>query len=191
MSNLRVFIAVTIDDRTKERISQIQEFLKKIGDGVRWVRPQAMHLTLKFLGEIVEDELDRIYEASLRAVCQKKLFPISFGGFGVFPNLTSPRVIWMGIEEGREELVDLAKNLEVELAKIGYPPEKRGFTPHLTLGRVKGWVDRRRLENVLVSYQIEGIRGIEAEKIEVMKSDLRPTGAIHTSLREFRLGKER
>lgn len=181
MNSVRAFIAVTLDEETKDELAKIQETLRKeLGSEVRWTRPQATHLTLKFLGNIKTDDLPGVYEAASRAAYRKP-FLFSLGGIGGFPSISSPRVIWIGVKRGREEMETLAGDLETELSKVGYPREKRKFSPHLTLGRVKKPLKLHLQFNQLpvTSYQLP------ATKIEVIKSDLRPDGAVYSCLKEF------
>lgn len=188
MKRQRTFIAITLDGKTCEELGKIQGVLREGSRGkVRWVSPGGLHLTLKFLGDVAEEDLPRIYEAARLAVSRRP-FKICLSGLGVFPNLASPRIIWIGVKTGREELHSLTYDLETELFRIGYPREKRAFTPHLTLGRVKE--SNGGLGRLINTYDLSGKQTsieILVEEIVVMKSELRPDGAVYTILREFRL----
>lgn len=192
MKRQRIFIAVTLEDKTCEELGKIQGVLREGSRGkVRWVSPGGLHLTLKFLGDVAEEDLPRIYEAARLAAVSRRPFEICLSGLGVFPNLASPRIIWIGVKTGREELHSLTYDLETELFRIGYPREKRGFTPHLTLGRVKE--SNEGLGRLIDTYDLSGKQTsieILVEKIAVMKSELRPDGAVYTTLKEFKLTGE-
>lgn len=185
MNVIRVFIAITLDDEIRAELGRIQEALKGLKARVSWVRPEGMHLTLKFLGDTEETRLPEIYGAASRAVCKREPFLLSLGNLGVFPDLAAPRVIWVGIGEGREETKSLARDLETELFKVGYPKERREFSPHLSLGRVKRVVDRGEFNQLpITNYQP---KEMVVAKIEVIRSELHPDGAVYSILKEFRL----
>jgi 2'-5' RNA ligase len=115
-------------------------------------------------------------------------FSLKVRGVGAFPNLKNPRVIWMGLMEGREVLVSIQKKIETQLEKAGFQPEDRPFHPHLTLGRMKSSRGKEELMGRMEKYKEEEFGDFQVEKVILLKSDLRPTGPIYTSLRELKLG---
>jgi RNA 2',3'-cyclic 3'-phosphodiesterase len=132
---MRLFVALDIDEAIRERIRRFVNELRALAPNVRWVSPESMHITLKFIGEQPESKVSAI-EATLAKVSAPSM-RISFSGCGFFPNAKSSRVFWIGVEAGAE-LVQLAKQIEEALGPLGIEKEKRGFSPHLTLARAGG-----------------------------------------------------
>ncbi len=192
MERIRTFIAIELDESIKDELTKLQEQLKgKAPQGsVRWVRPGGIHLTLKFLGNVPADQIEEIARA-LQKSCQGFApFSLSCGGLGCFPNLKRPRVVWVGIQEETGTLAQLHKAIEENVAPLGYPPEKRKFSPHLTLGRVQkrvGSGDRRRLGELVETLEIGTLGQMEVRSVNLMRSDLRPGGAVYTRLAEVKL----
>jgi len=180
MPRIRTFIAVDLPGQVKDRIEEIVLPLRPLSRSIRWVRPEGLHLTLKFLGEIPEEQLPAIFTALETALCGRSSFHFRLSGLGGFPNLRRPRVLWIGIREGGEPLRELAGAVEKALVPCGFPPEKRPFSPHLTIGRVRS---PRDLQAVLERLpDIEYASGpITAGTVKVMKSQLKPTGAEYSA----------
>ena len=132
---MRLFIALDIDDAIRERIALFMEGVRGFARDARWVSPESLHVTLKFIGEQPERVVEQIKEElqTIRAVAT----PIQFGGYGFFPTAKSPRVFWVGIEAG-SELAALAAAVDNKMASLGIPKEDRAFSPHLTLARGAG-----------------------------------------------------
>lgn len=153
---------------------------------VRWVYDGNLHLTLKFLGEMPKDDLDKLYLGCRSAVSDIAPFSFSCEGLGMFPNERSPRIVWLGIKKSKEEFKDLVCKLESSLSGLGFPKDKRDYTPHLTLGRIKTPDDSvKNLWKDLGPYHNFRLREIFADKICVMKSVLSSEGAEHSVLEEF------
>ncbi len=188
MNNLiRIFIATEVSDRIANEIANIQDRLKDSADRVSWVKPGNIHLTLRFLGDIEENRMEEIYRAMLQSVSGIDPHDISVKGIGVFPNLNNPRVIWLGVVD-EEKLKIIYKALERELCMVGFEKEDRNFHPHISIGRVRYLSNKRAFKE-----RIEGLNGIELgnliiDKILLYKSELKPSGAIHTRLKEAKLG---
>jgi len=181
MENLKVirtFVAVTLDEELRHRISDVQERAMKLASGVKWVSPANFHVTLKFLGDVRRDKLSFVQAAIDDVAGKLTAFDLSVRGMGVFPTPRRPRVIWVGVEEGREQLVALAKAVEDRLVEAGFEKEEKPFRSHITIGRVKE------------SKPVEGLDEIEAgdlgvqrvASIHVMESVLRPGGPSYTPL---------
>ncbi|HHS96806.1 MAG TPA: RNA 2',3'-cyclic phosphodiesterase [Chloroflexi bacterium] len=157
---------------------------------VRWVRAEGIHLTLKFLGETPVAKLPEI-KGALAAVARNAP-PSTFTveGLGCFPNLRRPRVIWVGVQEPTGRLAALQDAIEEVMAPFGYPPEGRGFTPHLTLGRVNRRVspgDRARIGEVVSAADVGLLGEAPADRFVLFRSVLKPTGAEYSVLAEFPL----
>jgi RNA 2',3'-cyclic 3'-phosphodiesterase len=139
MQRIRSFIAVELATSVKGRAKGLVEKLKTPGVDVNWVQPAQMHLTLKFLGNVADDEIPGICRVVAEAVADVDPFEIICRGLGGFPSSAEARTLWIGIEQGNDELRELQAAIDNALQKkLGFAKEQRGFTPHLTIGRVKG-----------------------------------------------------
>jgi len=192
MEKIRTFIAIELDESIKESLTKLQERLKgQVPRGsVRWVRPEGVHLTLKFLGDVPADQIGEITKALERSCQGFAPFSLLCGGLGCFPNLKRPRVMWVGIQEETGTLSQLKEAIEENVAPLGYPPEKRKFSPHLTLGRVQRRVssgDRHRLGELVGASEIGTLSQMQVKSVNLMRSDLRPSGAVYTRLAEVEL----
>lgn len=136
-NQVRAFIAVNLSQQIRANAAKLIRSLQSQLDFVRWVESENMHVTLKFLGDIPINELYRIVSAIRAGADQVESFDLEFLGCGAFPDMQSPRTIWIGCNYGADELTRLAGAIENELFKIGYPKENRRFSPHLTIGRIK------------------------------------------------------
>lgn len=185
---IRTFIAVEISPSLREELSLLQQELKKTSSDVKWVEPKNMHLTLKFLGDTEEEKIPRIKEA-LSGIClNNDSFEIGFCGIGVFPKPDFPRVVWIGIKEGKEQILELAACIENILIPLGFEPEKRPFSAHLTLGRVRSGMNKDRLKNAIAkmsSYRLKDTLIIK--NIILFRSELASAGSTYTKLAEFGL----
>lgn len=188
-NRLRSFIAIALPPQVRLAAGNVQKILLANGIRLKWVRPENLHLTLRFLGDIDRKQLPGIETAIGAAVKDVIPFVLNARGFGVFPNMRSPRVVWMGIEGDLDPLMRVYRRLGEELTPLGFPPELRAFTGHLTLGRVAGRTSPQLLEDaVSTADRIESGK-FTVDRICFMKSDLRPTGAVYTRLAEIFIGK--
>jgi len=186
MINIRTFIAINMSNEIKEQLNKIQTQLKKANADVKWVNPEGMHITLKFLGNIVIGQLESIYQMVLEATSDTKPFLLSLTSLGAFPNLFNPKVVWVGVDKGKQECINLAKRIDENLMRLGFQVEEKDFVPHLTLGRVKSPSGKNELSNLLISnLKTQSFGQMDVTKIEVMGSQLTPKGSIYTTLREF------
>lgn len=180
----RAFIAVSIPDGIKNQLAGLQSKLKRAGADVKWTRPHGIHITLRFMGYLSKDDLEKTGQAVATAAGEFSAFEVEVKGSGTFPERGRPRVIWTGISQGERELQSVAARLEQELIKTGLGGADKPFRGHLTLGRVKTGKNL----NILVEYlQKEGMiafGAFQAKSICLVKSELRPDGAIYTVLRE-------
>ncbi|HEY3415747.1 MAG TPA: RNA 2',3'-cyclic phosphodiesterase [Armatimonadota bacterium] len=183
VADVRTFIATDIDPAIIARLAALQDVWRAAGAPVAWVRPTGMHLTLKFLGNVPEERLPTVADI-LTAVAQRHTpFNLTLAGTGGFPNLRRPRVLWVGVTEGAAELAELAREVDDELAALGFPREARPFSPHLTLGRVKA---PERLEELRRQVEAQGAEQFGTMRVEGLtfyRSDLSPQGARYTVLR--------
>lgn len=190
---MRTFIAIELSKETKDWIAHLQGQLKNSGADVKWVEPENIHLTLKFLGEIDNKQLSNIIKVLQDSNQNRNSFYIRLSSLGAFPKINFPRVIWIGIDKGEAESKQIATDLEEELAKIGIPKEeKRPFSCHITLGRLRSVLNRDRLikdlDNLANNFTPPA-PGTEflVTKITLFKSTLTPRGPIYEILKEIPL----
>jgi len=184
---IRTFIAIKLAPEIISSITRMQERLKGFGGRVKWVEPSNIHITLKFLGNITHEQLDKVIVATREALRPFGSFDVSVSGLGTFPGKTSPRVIWIGIAEGKQELARLSKAIDKSLSKAGFPHERREFSPHLTLGRVKSSEGREGLTKAIASTDASNLGSVRVKRIVVMRSQLTPAGPIYTALEAVEL----
>ncbi|MFA5146369.1 MAG: RNA 2',3'-cyclic phosphodiesterase [Candidatus Omnitrophota bacterium] len=184
---MRTFIAIEISDDICGALAQIQSRLKYAGADVKWVEPRNIHLTLKFLGEITEEKAGKIKSILDDIGSRTKPFEINLKEIGAFPRIESPRVIWVGLDKGAKESVELAGRIDDELSNIGFAKESRPFAAHLTLGRVKSPKNKEVLKEKVMSsgsFQLSAISCQLIKSIVLFKSTLTPHGSIYTKLHE-------
>lgn len=183
---IRTFIAIAIPDHIRESIGDFQNRLRKTGANVKWIRPESIHITLKFLGDVPVEGIDDIAEMVQKAVRQRGPFEVSVGGVGTFPNDRRPRVLWIGVEKGSESISDIARGIDGALSELGYEREKRKYSAHLTIGRVRS---PKGIDSAITTMHSDGFEWetFHVGSVDVMKSQLLPTGAVYTKLREIKL----
>ena len=179
---IRTFIAIELPEKIIYTISKVQEEIKSYGLKIRWVRPENIHLTLKFLGDIQEADTEKVARAVSESVTGYHPISIAVKGIGVFPGIKRPRVIWLGISKQLDLLTGLQKTLDEKLEAIGFPKEKRPFRGHLTMGRLKDKIDPKRLNDVLKEFNKFESGYFIADRIILYKSELKPKGAVYTKL---------
>jgi len=186
MSLLRAFIAVEIPPEIHQAIEKktapIRAALNK--NLVRWVPTGNIHLTLKFLGDVSPTNLEMLAQMLNAEVSKHQEFEMEFRGLGAFPNPRRPRVIWIGIQ-APAGLEALQHGIEAATATLGYPAEKRPFSPHLTVGRVKQKISSAGIQKIRAALEETHIGSLGSTKVSAVhlfKSDLKPTGAVYTQL---------
>ena len=184
MPTVRAFIAIDIPSFAKEKIADLQSGFKALGLDISWVRPSNFHLTLKFLGHVNQDQIAEIKKCLNAALADAPGFLTAIGDVGVFPSLERPRVLWVGLENSGS-LVSLQKKIDAGLAQIGFKPESKAFTAHLTLGRIKS--KKIRLENLLKKAQKIETEPIEITSVTLYESQLTREGSIYRVLEKFKL----
>jgi 2'-5' RNA ligase len=183
MPRTRTFIAVEINADIRANAVALQQALAKSGAEVKWVEPDNLHVSLLFLGEVDDRELHSVCRAVKEAAATEPPFPLRVSGVGAFPTPRRPKILWAGITDGAEALKRLYDKLEAKLLDLGcYRKEERGFTPHLTLGRVKGEADAFTLAAELPKRLAwDGGRTV-VEEVLVFSSVLQKNGPEYTVL---------
>ena len=185
MEGVRSFIAIEIPPSLRNLLENLQRDLKKDDGDVRWVRPEGIHLTLKFLGSIEKREVEKICQTleSIASACRP--FELNFHGLGCFPGLRAPRVIWVGLDRGVESICLLQQAIEESLAQAGFAREERSFTPHLTIGRVRSQRGKETLIRAIEMNRNIALGGFWTREITFFRSELHPKGAIYTKMGVF------
>jgi 2'-5' RNA ligase len=189
MARLRTFLAVDLGKPIRDRCVALQEALQRAGAEVKWVEPDNLHVTLLFLGEVEDRDVAALCRAVADVCGRHHLFLASIQTVGCFPNPRRPRVVWVGVGEGGPELVALHDDLERPLMKLGcYRREERRYTPHVTLGRIRGERPAAELAAAL-NRQANWQGGVtEVREVRVLSSELTPQGPIYTVLSRAPLG---
>lgn len=186
---LRLFVAVSLPKDVRDALGRLQEELRRRGlSGLRWVRPEGVHFTLKFLGETPAAKVPAISEALAGATRERRWLRLSLGAMGTFGG-RRPRVLWLDITGDVERLREVQQAVEGALVEVGFPPEERGFSPHLTLARVRQPPQPGIAERV--SQALESVAPPRAEfevrEVVLMRSTLKPSGAVYERLAAFPL----
>lgn len=192
LETIRAFIAVPLSQEVMLKIGAVEEKLKRAMPHrvVRWVDPARIHLTLHFLGDILTDRVAPVKEAL--SVVARNVPPFEFRAaeLGAFPNTNRPRVIWVGVEDPTSWLPLLHEAVNEAMESLGFQRERRRFSPHLTLGRVRRGADQddvRALGRTIASMDIGTLGTVPVTKLIFFKSELKPTGAVYTPLATFSL----
>ena len=183
----RIFIAIDIPDNDRRIIKERLDAWRSCQPDIRWVKPCNLHFTLKFLGEVAEDQIEVIYCANRKIAASHKAFSISLAGTGVFPCLSNPRVLWIGATGDLDMFRSLQNALDLMLEKAGFQRETRPFAPHLTTGRVRS---RRKIARFLDKYLEEkiGLAPFAVKELAVYKSEITGSGPLYHLLARYPLG---
>lgn len=199
---IRAFVAVALDADARKALARAQEqardrTMRELsgsapGARIQWVRPDSIHLTLKFLGEIADTRVEEIRSALAPTIQAQARFSVEVGGFGVFPNLRAPRVLWVGVSGQGDRAITLARlaaDVDAGLDALGFPREAKPFSPHLTLARIKERsreVGKALAESGLMA-QAERVGSLKVDAVALIRSELKPSGAVYTPLWEVPL----
>ena len=191
MALIRAFIAVELPEELKKELAELEAQLKKnTPPVVKWVDPNSIHITLKFLGEISTDSIDELMLAIEEAARGIQPFQLEVRELGAFPGLDRAQVLWVGIKGAVEKIAQLQKRIEANTAQLGFSRESRAFTPHLTLGRVRDEArpnDRQRLGKLLIDTTFSALHDVDVNEINLIKSQLTPTGPIYSVIGSVKL----
>ena len=190
MTTIRSFIAIELSDEARIKIAQLQSHLKGVSPAntVRWTVPQNIHLTLHFLGDVAVDDLEEVARAVGAAAAGCPVFSLNLSNLGCFPNTRRPRIMWVGVLGETDTLTKLHQTLGEQLhQRIGFQPESRPYSPHLTIGRVKNGIPRRRLDQLgqMLEQEIPAVgqlAELPVTEIQLIQSDLKANGPVYTPL---------
>jgi len=187
MKVIRTFVAILITDDLRRNISEVQARLKKLAPDVKWVAPKNFHVTLKFLGNILEDDLPDVYDAVEEAAKMLAPFDLSLEGLGAFPSPLKAKVVWVGIKDGRDKLIALASAVENNLADLGYEKEDRPFAAHITIGRVRQSKFLAKLAEGIDKVDSDDLGTQQVLSVAVMQSEILREGPIYSPLKLIKL----
>ncbi|MBO8136696.1 MAG: RNA 2',3'-cyclic phosphodiesterase [Desulfotomaculum sp.] len=188
MPEMRLFIAINLPSALKMKLKELQQQLAGCNCWVKWVKPENFHLTIKFLGETDIKKILAI-NSRLQKICQNVgTFQLKFTKLGTFPKANLPKVLWVGVEGNIDVLRNLNQQVEEEMQSIGFSRDKRRFSPHLTLGRVKNSHNCHELLEKLSVLNKEGINfgTVEVKSMELMRSVLKKDGPVYSVVEQFR-----
>ena len=172
---MRIFIAIELEDATKKQVLEAESRIRERLHGIKWVKYENLHITLRFLGEVSEEKVKKVERAIEKVSSDTSSFVISGGSFGAFPAPDRARVLFFGIEEGKVDVYKVFEKLERELAKMGFEREKKPYHPHITIGRGK-----RRFFDVSEFLELKAPFKQKVSGLTLFKSTLTPQGPIYT-----------
>ncbi len=186
MSVIRTFIAFDTPDKIRREMSMVQSQLKQSNADVKWESENKFHATIKFLGDVDESSLPSLLSSIESAVRKHSLFEISYQSVGAFPDIGHPKVVWIGCENPDGILKNIKNELDIKLQLLGFEIEKRGFHPHITLGRIKGDRGIKNLTSLLEKITFQP-HSAKVSEVVVMKSVLRPEGSEYSVIQSIAL----
>ncbi len=186
---IRSFIAVDVDESLLEKFRTVQAEIMASGADLKPVDFENLHLTLRFLGEIPRPTVEAVIREL--AKISFKPFRVKFEGIGAFPNMHRPRVVWVGVSEGAEQLKELASQVESSVGKVGLRPDPKGFTPHLTLARVRSPRSLNRLSEALKRLSSVEVGEMLVDRVRLKRSVLTPKGPVYSNLYEVKAVEQR
>lgn len=183
---VRLFVAVGLSGEAREQlIDAVERIRTEVPQGIQWADPSGMHLTLKFLGNIPATGVEPLLQCLEPVAAAHRPFPLELAGLGMFPNHRAPRVLWVGTGGDLDALTRLQQDAEAAIIGLGYPPEERPFRPHITLGRPRRNLSdsqRGRVGEVVAALAPPARVSWQVEAVDVMRSELHPSGARYTIL---------
>jgi 2'-5' RNA ligase len=181
---IRSFVAFDVNDESvRKRMGDVQSLLTGTKAHLKLVQPQNIHVTLRFLGNITPNTVGKIFDEMKKV--QFTPFDVIISGIGAFPHLRYPRVVWAGITEGAEQLRNVFSQLEPRLRSLGFAPDTKGFSPHLTIARVKSGRNKAELVKFINENANYDFGVIKADCLKLKRSELTPKGPIYSTLKQF------
>ncbi len=186
-NKIRAFIAFHLPEDVRTYIRDLQNQLRSRGLDLRWVAPENIHLTLKFLGDINPSDTEQIAQAMSQAVQGTSALHLGAKGLGVFPTVRKARVLWIGLTGDTHDLIGLQNRLDDRLAELGYEKESRAFKAHLTIARAKESPDPKQVLEAMEKFANFASPDFAAEELILWQSQLKPSGAVYTKLKSVSL----
>jgi 2'-5' RNA ligase len=185
---IRAFVAVPVSDEIEQLVSEVERDLKTVAANVKWVRPENIHITLKFLGNTTQDTIDGLCGALPEALRGRHRFDVLIAGAGTFPpGGKAPRVVWIGLQDGTDGLIEVAGMVEAVTSSLGFEKEERPFRPHLTIGRVRRGSGRlKELADRVAGIRFNPLK-LGVDRVNLVRSRLGPQGPTYTVLESFAL----
>jgi 2'-5' RNA ligase len=184
MTTVRAFIAVDLPVSVKKTIADLQTELKRSPSDVKWVRPANCHITVKFLGDISNDQAESVGRVLEECAAGCSAFPLIVDSVGAFPKIERPNIIWLGLADEKNQLARIAGEIEGKLLKLGFIQEDRPFAPHITIGRTRPG-SHKALSEALKTIAVPAGLAFEAKAITLFKSDLPSEGPVYSVLKEY------
>jgi RNA 2',3'-cyclic 3'-phosphodiesterase len=180
---MRSFIAFDLEnDSVLNRLASAQKLLFQTNADLKLVEPANIHITIRFLGPISPEMVEKVYDAMKKVKFSP--FNISLHGLGVFPTVNYPRVVWAGITDGAEQLKSIFEQLEPQIHELGFAPDPNGFSPHLTIARIRSGANKQRLVDLVKKQEDYEFGNIRAECLRLKRSQLSPRGPSYSTLKE-------
>ena len=191
MSNtIRTFIAITLDSEIQQALAQAQDHLKRLDCNIKWVKPENIHLTLKFLGDVKLKKIDKVRQTLENLFKRAGPIKMELTQLGAFPNIERPRILWIGLKDDNRQIARLCSTLEEGLGKIGFKKEEKPFSPHITIGRIRSPKNLNLLAEAISNYSLPVDLKQTARNITFYKSILTPTGPIYEPLHKTEFCRE-
>lgn len=185
----RLFIAIKVKPG-KALLSSLLKIQQTLAnDSITWVKPDNMHITLKFLGDTPQENIPPIISKLKTCAASIESFGFTIKDFGYFGNLRFPRVLWMGVEQEKKNIENACQLIQKEMDSLGYPEEKQGFRPHLTIGRIKKMHDTQKLRELEGEFSGVLLQQVRIDTIELYQSKLTPSGPVYSVVEKFYLNK--
>ena len=186
-NNIRTFIALELDERIRLKIKKIQDHLKNIDADITWVKPENIHLTLKFLGNVPGESIEKISDAICQVAKNISSFDLELTNYGYFPKNRSPQVLWINVDEGKDSIKKIAAALASPLEAFCEKVDNKEFSPHITIGRVKS---NKNISQLLAEFSKPPASLNETQKVRfvtLFKSDLKSSGPEYTVIKRLPL----
>lgn len=184
---MRLFISIEVPEGIKKKVGVLVEKFRKCLTPIKWVENKNLHVTLKFIGWVEDDKVEKLKSCVTESVKGVGPFEMSLAGIGMFPDKKHPRVIWVGSTKGTEKAKKLADKIERSVAGSGFREEEREFTSHLTIGRIKEKIDTEELSKCVSKAEKSEFGSFMVDHVSLMKSTLRRSGPIYEELEQIKL----
>jgi len=184
---LRAFIAITPPTTLQQTMAEVRQVFQRLSFPWRWVTPDHIHLTLRFLGNVSDESVTSLHQAMAQAAQGQTAFPLRARALGCFPHPARPRVLWVGLDDPSQALGRLNERLMAALTPLGFPPEDRSFHPHLTLARAQNRMSSSQPLPMLQTYQNRDFGEFLVTQVHLVQSQLQRGGPLHTILRSVTL----